>query len=389
MKMTGLLFKKQRLKCVLSSIVSLLTCHGVFNLLFDVALGKEKLNCWAYYKSMHHKSYVHMGPRISSRHATACTAAHTHVSLSHRLSALKSTSSKTKELRILWQPMHRSQAHEASLVLAKRNWRSWKSYWEAVREIMLRWVSKIREWGRLEHAYFHYPSCLMLGTLVSWLTELPRNQDSQGLCQLCGLHSLASPRNSGSLVPTTDEPYSPQCFWGEAQNKNGYFLQGTFSFHPSSIHLVQEFLLGLALGANIEIKRKTLLTFPSWVTLAQGLVGDWTLGERGNRNTDIQNASRLVPFVELAKPDVMSIWLCVYISYTHLGTLYTQLVHTYMLSGVCLMSMSLISQHCWDEPWFPGSLARVVTRLFPYWTFQWLPISPTLSGSMFWAISIQ
>lgn len=69
--------------------------------------------------------------------------------------------------------------------------------------------------------------------------------------------------------------------------------------------------------------------------------------------------------------------MCIYISYIHLGTLYTQLVHAYMLSGVCLMSVSLISQHCWDEPWFPGSLAIVITRLLPYWTFQWLPLAST------------
>lgn len=181
---------------------------------------------------MHHKSYVHRGPRISSRHATACTAAHTHGSLSHRPPTLKSTSSKTKELRILWQPMHRSQAQEASLVLMKRNWRSWNSYWEAVRK-MLRWVSKIRELGRPEHVYFHYLSCLMLETLVSWLTELLRTQDSQSPCQLCGLHSLTSPRNSGSLVPTTNEPYSPRCFWEETQNKNGYFLQAPLAFTPA------------------------------------------------------------------------------------------------------------------------------------------------------------
>lgn len=49
---TDLLFKKQgevllkRLKksCILSSTASVLTCYGIFNLLFDVALGKEKLN---------------------------------------------------------------------------------------------------------------------------------------------------------------------------------------------------------------------------------------------------------------------------------------------------------------------------------------------------------
>lgn len=54
------------------------------------------------------------------------------------------------------------------------------------------------------------------------------------------------------------------------------------------------------------------------------------MGERGNRNTDIQNASRLVPFIELAKPDVMSIWLCVYIYivYTSRDIIYT--VSTYI-----------------------------------------------------------
>lgn len=42
-----------------------------------------------------------------------------------------------------------------------------------------------------------------------------------------------------------------QSFWEETENKNGDFLQGTFSLHPRFLPACPRILLGLALGANI------------------------------------------------------------------------------------------------------------------------------------------
>lgn len=52
-------------------------------------------------------------------------------------------------------------------------------------------------------------SFLVQGWLHQEMIELPRNQDSQGPCQLHALYSLTSLRNSESSVYITDEPYLP------------------------------------------------------------------------------------------------------------------------------------------------------------------------------------
>lgn len=178
---------------------------------------------------------------------------------------------------------------------------------------MLECFSKIRGSGQPGYACLHCPSWFKAGYTKRWLnfpgTKILRVPASSMPCTRWPPSEILRALSTSPMSLTY-----LQCFCEETQNKNGDFLWGTFSFNPRSFHLVQEFLLGMALEANILIKHKTLLTFPSWVTLAQGLVSDWTLSERGDKNIDIQNASRLAPFKELAKPDVKSIWLraCIY-----------------------------------------------------------------------------
>ena len=128
-------------------------------------------------------------------------------------------------------------------------------------------------------------------------------------------------------------------------------------------------LLGLALEANIWIEHKTLLTFPSWVTLAQGLVGDWTLGKRETKTQTFRMhrgwfLSKGWQSLMLWKYD----YVYTYPVYTSRDIIYK--VHT-CTSGVCLTSMSLISQSWWDEPWFPGtSLDQSFTKLPIYITLS-------------------
>lgn len=121
-------------------------------------------------------------------------------------------------------------------------------------------------------------SCWLPGR---WLTELPRSQGSQGPCQLCILRSLPSLRNSGSGVPTA--VWALLTSFSASRKKPRIrmeiFCGGLLAYTPAP-SILSRTLLGLALEANIWIEHKTLLTFPSWVTLAQGLVGDWTLGKR-------------------------------------------------------------------------------------------------------------
>lgn len=146
---------------------------------------------------------------------------------------------------------------------------------------MFKLVSKTRgsgqTWTCLPSSSF-LVACWLPG---SWLTELPRSQGSQGPCQLCILRSLTSLRNSGSAVPTTVWALltSSAASRKKPRIRMEIFCGGLLAYTQAP-SILSRTLLGLALEANIWIKHKTLLTFPSWVTLAQGLVGDWTLGKR-------------------------------------------------------------------------------------------------------------